>query len=281
MTSPRLLRFVLFSLSIAASCAHAAQGEDDWLIHDSFDYGTASLDGSDGGGGEWWSEWRRSAAGGVVLEKSGFGWDESGAPRSGEAGRHAKLVSRDTAGAYRDFNYISSLQPHGETEFFWLSFLARVEGGPFEVGSDEVSFQLRADRDLPLLTIGVMGTLSEWRIRADGVGRHFSRGAEKRPPEALSWIVVRVEVNYAPGGSDAVYLWVNPPGRHEPSTASPNARIIEQDLWNQEHPFKPSRLRIGTISTAKQGAEKLLEWDEIRMGRSFPNVSPDARFYVK
>ncbi|EIQ00269.1 hypothetical protein OpiT1DRAFT_04811 [Opitutaceae bacterium TAV1] len=265
------------------SCAFGdvASGSDR-AIYDGFDYRTQALDGSDGGKGAWKTEWRKSAAGGVALLAPGFEYKDGDGWQLAVHGRRAQLSSNVTAGAYRDFDASSAgLIPGGEEGggkgVLWMSFLAQIEGGPFENSGDEISFQLRAAKDLPLLTVGVMGRLNEWRIRAEGITKVFSRGAAKRPPEMLSWIVIRVDVDNAPGVSDAVHLWVNPRAPREPSVSLANARIVGQDLWGAEHPFQPVRLRIGTIGTAKSGPEKHLAWDEIRLGRSFADVAPAAR----
>ncbi|WP_157837044.1 hypothetical protein [Geminisphaera colitermitum] len=262
-----------FTILLAAACGNAGQ-EGRWLIYDGFDYRSPALDGCDGGIGAWKTEWHRSAAGGVALVEPGFDFNGSGRWRLASAGRRAEIRSKVTAGSYRDFNYPETEEQATGKAVFWLSFLARAEGAPFDVSADEMSLQLRAEKDVPLLTIGVMGRLNEWRIRAEGLSRHFSRGAEKRPPESLAWIVVRVDVDSAPDASDAVHLWVNPSGLNEPSVARPNARIIGKDIWDAKHPFSPMRLRIGTISSTKEGAEKCFSWDEIRMGRSFADVAP-------
>lgn len=267
------LHLVAWLSFFASAVSGYGEQEAGWLAYDGFDYRTPVLDGADGGGGAWKTEWRRSAAGGVVLIEPGFDFTDTNGWRLASSGRRAEIRARGTAGAYRDFNF-NKVEAENSKMVFWLSFLARAEGAPFDVGSDEMTLQLRAEKDVPLLTIGVMGRLNEWRIRADGLGRHFSRGAEKRPPEKLSWIVVRVDVDQNSGAQDAVYLWVNPPGSREPSIDRVNARILGADIWNMEHPFRPMRLRVGTIGREKEGMEKIFSWDEIRLGMEFSHVAP-------
>ncbi|MDR1283399.1 MAG: hypothetical protein LBK99_21655 [Opitutaceae bacterium] len=269
-------------MSVTNGAIGDAASDAGRAVYDGFDYRTDALDGSDGGEGPWKTEWRKSAAGGVALLAPGFEYKDGDGWQLAAHGRHAQVGGSVTAGAYRDFDASAAgLTPGGEDgdgkAVLWMSFLARIEGGPFENSGDEVSFQLRAAKDAPLLTVGVMGRLNEWRIRAEGLTKVFSRGAAKRPPEMFSWIVIRVDVDSAPGASDAVHLWVNPRGSREPSVSLANARIVGQDFWGAEHPFLPVRLRIGTIATTKGGPEKRLAWDEIRLGRSFADVAPAAR----
>jgi hypothetical protein len=263
--SPFYLAALLFGF---AAIKAPAQG----VLYEGFDYRGRELDGSDGGSGGWTAEWRKSVSGGVVLEKPSLDYTDSSGKRLEVFGARAEMISAQTAGSYRDFEL--SGFGEGTPKVLWISFLAQVEGAPFEASGDEVSLHLRDADNQTILAVGVLGKLNLWRVKAQGSGQpQFSPGAANHPPEESSWIVARLSVDPAEGGAGSAFLWVNPGLQEEPSREAASVSIKDIEGWDDGLFARLQRLRMGS-SDSGIGQEKKFVFDEFRLGTTFRAVAP-------
>ena len=234
---------LLGGLGIMLSVSGTSRAE--LITYEGFDYAVGNLVGANGGTG-WGGAWRDGAGTRTVASQS-LAYSAGGADLL-TSGNRAVIGVTSFANVVRNFS--QSFGTDGTT--IWMSMLVRgsknLSGFQLANGSDggDGSYKLQAS--------GANGT---WQTRV-GTTNQSTTVAVNQVSLAL------LRITFQPG-NDAIDLWLNPPSLvSEASLGSPT------NTRTGNFAFDRIRLNGGSNATGTVDAE----FDEIRLGTSFPSVVP-------
>ncbi len=213
--------------------------------YDGFDYNTGSLNGENGGTGDWKDSWSGDSQ--LRVETPGFTYTDSA---SNELTVSGNRVGK--SGSANSTNKISrSINGKVNSGTVWVSLILDGRNGSrsnnFSLGDG--LFMGQGTKDSGTNRIGL----------ADADGNTAQAPSEFNPNDR-HFLVIRVDFS---GGNEEAWLWIDPLLDSEPSTAGANANLGSV----KEFEFDFVQLQL-------QGNSSQVGIDEIRLGSSFAQVSP-------
>lgn len=232
---------LLGGLGIMLSASGTSRAEP--ITYEGFDYAVGDLVGRNGGTG-WGGAWRDGAGTRTVASQS-LAYSAGGADLL-TSGNRAVVGVETFANVVRNFS--QSFGTDGTT--IWMSVLVR--GSKFASGFQLANGSDTGDGSYKLLASAANGV---WQTRV-GTTNQSTTVAVNQVSLAL------LRITFQPG-NDAIDLWLNPP-----SLVSEAALGSPTNTRTGNFTFDRIRLNGGQNATGTVDAE----FDEIRLGTSFPSV---------
>lgn len=262
---PRNSRFA----SLAAGLLMIAlPAQASLLLYEGFNYESAPIVGQNGGSG-FGGAWTQYASPASINLNAGLDYTDTNDDVLLAIGGSASITSVASGGITRAFGAITAAAD--TTTTYWLSFVGSTAWSATGSGNNYFSSLRLSSGTTDLLSVGAFGGSANWRVRANGGTYSSATTSLNSSTEAL--IVVRIDVNTAAAGNDAVYLWINPTLNAEPSIAATAGFITGNDLWSA---FSLDGLRISVNENATASATKSISLDELRFGTTYSDVTPQA-----
>ena len=227
---------VLLGVSLASS-AHAITAS-----YEGFDYATGSLNGRNGGTGDWKDPW--SGDSDIRVVSPGFTETDGGGNELTVSGNRVGKTGNAVLKTVRTLNNETGASP----ETVWASVIIDGDGGNrihnFSLGDGLFIGQGTKDSSTNRLGMSDQNGLLQ-NSTITPAGQHF--------------LVLRVDFR---SGNEHAWLWIDPSLTSEPSTASANASSTSVT------DFKFAFVQIQVQRPNNTGI------DEIRLGSSFADVTP-------
>ncbi|WP_157837046.1 cell wall anchor protein [Geminisphaera colitermitum] len=234
------------------------------LLYEGFDY-EAPIVGKEGGSG-FNAAWAQHASPATINLKAGLDYTDTNTDALVATGGSVGITSVASGGISRTFDAITAAAD--TTTTYWLSFVGNTAWSATGSGNNFFASLMLRSGTTDILSVGAFGSSPNWRVRANNSNYSSATGVPTSSTQAF--VVVRIDVNTATAGNDAVYLWINPALGTEPSIGAATGSITGTNLWNS---FSLDSLRISVNENAPAGATKSISLDELRLGTSYADVA--------
>lgn len=249
--------FVMGAANVVLFAKWLSNSTPTLIAYEGFDItpGPGALSGAGGGSSSGWTTLWTSGATNNVLS-SGLSYTNGGNLVC--TGGAAQLSY--TTGSYRNF-----APPYSTaTGTCWISFIAQIPSN----GSSWCGLSLFNTFGNEIVFLGDLSGATNWGAQVYGTGGLFK--TSNIPVSVQVFLVARIDFNVS-GNLDNTLVWINPDiGSTPPEDGSATLSLPGVDFSGSGNAANVIRIRL------QQGSNAYALFDEIRLGKTWADVSPTA-----